>query len=181
MAGYDLPVRAIRQQVSSALDLIVHLSRVRDGSRRVTAISEVLRMEADVITLQDVFTFQQDEITADGKVMGRLAPAGLRPSFLEKFERYGVSLPRASSASRPSPSRQAAGDEDSAGSLALRLPDRVRARALTLPGSAIAGLSVSIDRDVAFPSRSLVVTLGRAPPHVSAASVTEGGGAVPAR
>ena len=92
MAGYDLPVRAIRQQVSSALDLIVHLSRVRDGSRRVTAISEVLRMEADVITLQDVFTFQQDEITADGKVMGRLAPAGLRPSFLEKFERYGVSL-----------------------------------------------------------------------------------------
>jgi pilus assembly protein CpaF len=93
MAGYDLPVRAIRQQVSSALDLVVHLARLRDGSRRVTAISEVLRMEADVITLQDVFVFEQKEITADGKVVGRLAPTGLRPSFLDKFERYGVGLP----------------------------------------------------------------------------------------
>ena len=92
MAGYDLPVRAIRQQVSSALDLIVHLARVRDGSRRVTAISEVLRMESDVITLQDVFTFDQREITSDGKVVGRLAPTGLRPAFLDKFERYGVPL-----------------------------------------------------------------------------------------
>jgi pilus assembly protein CpaF len=93
MAGYDLPVRAIRQQVSSALDLIVHLARVRDGSRRVTAISEVLRMESDVITLQDVFAFQQQEITGEGKVVGRLTSTGLRPSFLDKFERYGVSLP----------------------------------------------------------------------------------------
>ena len=92
MAGYDLPVRAIRQQVSSALDLIVHLSRVRDGSRRVTAISEVLRMEADVITLQDIFTFEQEQITGDGKVIGRLVSSGLRPSFLDKFERYGVEL-----------------------------------------------------------------------------------------
>jgi len=92
MAGYDLPVRAIRQQVSSALDLVVHLSRVRDGSRRVTAISEVLRMESDVITLQDVFTFQQQEITAGGKVVGQLESTGLRPSFLDKFERYGVGL-----------------------------------------------------------------------------------------
>ena len=72
MAGYDLPVRAIRQQISSALDLVVHLSRVGDGSRRVTAISEVLRMESDVITLQDIFTFQQQEITAGGKVVGEL-------------------------------------------------------------------------------------------------------------
>jgi pilus assembly protein CpaF len=92
MAGYDLPVRAIRQQISSALDLVVHLSRVRDGSRRVTAISEVLRMESDVITLQDVFTFQQQEITAGGKVVGQLESTGLRPSFLDKFERDGVAL-----------------------------------------------------------------------------------------
>jgi pilus assembly protein CpaF len=92
MAGYDLPVRAIRQQICSALDLIVHLARVRDGSRRVTAGSEVLRMEADVITLQEIFAFDQREITGDGKVVGRLAPTGLRPTFLDKFERYGVEL-----------------------------------------------------------------------------------------
>jgi pilus assembly protein CpaF len=92
MAGYDLPVRAIRQQICSALDLIVHLARVRDGSRRVTAVSEVLRMEADVITLQEIFAFDQREITGDGKVVGRLAPTGLRPTFLDKFERYGVEL-----------------------------------------------------------------------------------------
>jgi pilus assembly protein CpaF len=90
MAGYDLPVRAIRQQVCSALDLIVHLARLRDGTRRVTVISEVLRMESDVITLQDIFTFDQKEITGDGKVVGQLAATGLRPTFLEKFERYGV-------------------------------------------------------------------------------------------
>jgi pilus assembly protein CpaF len=92
MAGYDLPVRAIRQQVCSALDLIVHLARVRDGSRRVTAICEVLRMESDIITLQDIFEFDQREITGGGKVVGRLAPTGLRPHFLDKFERYGVEL-----------------------------------------------------------------------------------------
>jgi pilus assembly protein CpaF len=92
MAGYDLPVRAIRQQVSSALDLIVHLARVRDGTRRVMAISEVMRMESDVITLQEIFTFKQQQITGDGKVIGRLTATGLRPSFLDKFDRYGVSL-----------------------------------------------------------------------------------------
>jgi len=95
MAGYDLPVRAIRQQVSAALDLIVHLSRVRDGTRRVMAISEVMRMESDVITLQEIFTFKQQQITGDGKVIGRLTATGLRPSFLDKFERYGVSLENA--------------------------------------------------------------------------------------
>jgi pilus assembly protein CpaF len=92
MAGYDLPVRAIRQQVCSALDLIVHLARLRDGSRRVTSISEVLRMESDVITLQEIFKFNQKEITGDGKVVGRLEATGMRPAFLEKFERYGVQL-----------------------------------------------------------------------------------------
>jgi pilus assembly protein CpaF len=92
MAGYDLPVRAIRQQICSALDLIVHIARLRDGSRRVTGISEVMRMEADVITLQEVFVFNQKEISGDGKVVGRLEATGMRPSFLEKFERYGVAL-----------------------------------------------------------------------------------------
>jgi len=92
MAGYDLPVRAIRQQICSALDLVVHLSRVQDGSRRVTAVSEVLRMEGDVVTLQDIFAFEQDTITSGGKVVGQLKSTGIRPTFLDKFERYGVAL-----------------------------------------------------------------------------------------
>jgi pilus assembly protein CpaF len=93
MAGYDLPVVALRQQISSALDLIVHLQRMRDGSRRLTAISEVQRMEGDVITLQDIFRFQLEGITSAGAVVGKLAPTGLRPSFVEKFDQAGESLP----------------------------------------------------------------------------------------
>ena len=73
MAGYDLPVRAIRQQVASALDLIVHLERLEDGSRRVTAITEVQRMESDVITLQDIFEFKVEQVTADRVVIGSCA------------------------------------------------------------------------------------------------------------
>ena len=93
MAGYDLPVRAIRQQVASALDLIVHLERLEDGYRRVTAITEVGRMESDVITLQDIFEFKVDEVTSDRIVVGRLRSTGLRPTFLHKFEKRGITLP----------------------------------------------------------------------------------------
>jgi pilus assembly protein CpaF len=92
MAGYDLPVRAIRQQVASALELIVHLERMSDGSRKVTAITEVQRMESDVITLQDLFAFRLDDVMRDGKVIGSLKPTGLRPSFLHKFEKAGVDV-----------------------------------------------------------------------------------------
>jgi len=93
MAGYDLPLRAIRQQVASALDLIIHLERFEDGSRRVSAITEVQRMESDVITLQEIFTFHIEEVTRDRMVKGQLEPTGLRPNFLYKFEKRGVSLP----------------------------------------------------------------------------------------
>jgi pilus assembly protein CpaF len=93
MAGYDLPVRAIRQQVASALDLIIHLERLHDGSRRVTAITEVQRMESDVITLQDIYEFKVEGVGASGQVRGRLQPTGLRPSFIHKFEKHGLSLP----------------------------------------------------------------------------------------
>jgi pilus assembly protein CpaF len=93
MAGYDLPVKAIRSQVASALDLIVHLERLEDGSRRVTAVTEVLRMESDVITLQDLFTFKVDRITSDRNVVGSLRSSGLRPTFLHKFEKHGIELP----------------------------------------------------------------------------------------
>jgi pilus assembly protein CpaF len=93
MAGFDLPVRAIRQQVSSALDLIVHLERLEDGSRRVTEITEVQRMEADVITLQDIFKFNVDDVKADGTISGALRSTGLRLASIGKFERRGVTLP----------------------------------------------------------------------------------------
>ena len=93
MAGFDLPVRAIRQQAASALDLIVHLERFEDGSRHVTAITEVQRMESDVITLVELFEFHFEEINSDGVVVGKLRPTGLRPTFQRKFEKRGVNLP----------------------------------------------------------------------------------------
>ena len=94
MAGFDLPVRAIRQQVASALDLIVHLERLEDGSRRVTAITEVQRMESDVITMQDLFTFKVESIATDKTIVGELKATGLRPVFLNKFEKHGIELPQ---------------------------------------------------------------------------------------
>jgi len=93
MAGFDLPVKAIRQQVASALDLIVHLERLEDGSRRVTAITEVGRMESDIITLQDIFEFRVEEVTSERVVIGGLCSTGLRPTFVHKFEKRGIQLP----------------------------------------------------------------------------------------
>ena len=93
MAGSDLPMRAVRQQMASALDLIVHLERMEDGSRRVTAITEVQRMESDLVTLQDLFTFSIERVTEERTVVGSLLPTGLRPSFLHKFEKRGVEMP----------------------------------------------------------------------------------------
>jgi pilus assembly protein CpaF len=93
MAGFELPMRAIRQQLCSALDMIVHLERLEDGSRRVTEITEVQRMEADVVTLQDIFKFHVDEVSADGAIRGALRSTGLRLASMHKFERRGVTLP----------------------------------------------------------------------------------------
>jgi pilus assembly protein CpaF len=92
MAGYELPLRAIRSHVSSALDIVVQLERLDDGARRVTAISEVQRMEGDVITLQNLYEFAVDHVDAERKVHGALRPTGLRPSFLQKLRRHGVEL-----------------------------------------------------------------------------------------
>jgi pilus assembly protein CpaF len=93
MAGLELPSRAIRQQTSSALDLIVHLDRMDDGSRRVTHVTEVQRMESDVITLQDLFEFHIDSIAPDRTITGQLRPTGLRPAFMHKFQKHGMELP----------------------------------------------------------------------------------------
>jgi pilus assembly protein CpaF len=92
MAGMDLPVRAIREQVASAVDLIVQQSRMRDGSRKITNITEVQGMEGDVITLQDVFLFDQEGFEG-GRIVGRIKPTGVRPKFMPKIEDAGIRLP----------------------------------------------------------------------------------------
>lgn len=92
MAGMDLPVRAIREQVSSAIDVVVHQERLRDGTRKVVNICEVSGMEGDVITMTDIYQFEQAGYE-NGKVIGRLRPTGLRPRFYEKIEAAGIHLP----------------------------------------------------------------------------------------
>jgi pilus assembly protein CpaF len=92
MAGMDLPVRAIREQVASAVDLIVHQDRMRDGTRKVTRATEVQGMEGDIITMSDIFEYEQTGIEA-GKVIGRIRPTGLRPKFIDKIEDAGIHLP----------------------------------------------------------------------------------------
>jgi pilus assembly protein CpaF len=92
MAGMELPVRAIREQAASAIDVICQQERMRDGTRKVTHITEVSGMEGDVITMTDLFIFEQTGVEA-GKVVGRLRPTGLRPKFIDKIEAAGISLP----------------------------------------------------------------------------------------
>jgi pilus assembly protein CpaF len=93
MAGMDLPVRAIREQICSAIDIIVQQSRIRDGSRKVTHITEVQGMEGDIIVLQDLFVFEQEGFDEDGKVIGSYRSTGIRPKFMKSLEAAGISLP----------------------------------------------------------------------------------------
>lgn len=92
MAGMDLPSRAIREQISSAIDLVCHQERMRDGTRKVVNITEVSGMEGDVITLTDIFVFEQSGIE-NGQIVGRLRPTGLRPKFMHKIDATGIHLP----------------------------------------------------------------------------------------
>ncbi len=92
MAGMELPVRAIREQIASAIQLVVHLERLRDGTRKVTHICDIQGMEGDVITMADIFVFEQTGLE-DGRVIGRLRPTGLRPKFMDKLEQSGIHLP----------------------------------------------------------------------------------------
>jgi len=92
MAGMELPVRAIREQVTSAIDMVIHQERMRDGSRKITNVTEVTGMEGDVITMTDIFIFEQTGFE-NGKVLGRLRPTGLRPKFMEKIEASGIHMP----------------------------------------------------------------------------------------
>jgi len=93
MAGMDLPVKAIREQISSAIDLIVHQNRLRDGSRKITHITEVLGMEGDVVVLQDIFIYEQTGLDTRGKVAGRHRATGIRPRFLQRLTAEGIFIP----------------------------------------------------------------------------------------
>jgi len=93
MAGFDLPVKAIRQQISGAVDVIIQANRLQGGPRRVTAITEVVGMEGDTIVLQDIFRYVQEGVGEDGKAFGHFEGTGVRPTFMSKLEASGVRLP----------------------------------------------------------------------------------------
>ena len=92
MAGMELPHRAIREQIASAVELVVQVERLRDGTRKVVSVSEIQGMEGDIITMSEIFRFEQTSIE-DGRVIGRLRPTGLRPKFMYKIREAGIMLP----------------------------------------------------------------------------------------
>lgn len=94
MAGMDLPVKAIREQIASAVDLVIQQSRLKDGSRRITHLTEVQGMEGETIVLQDIFLFEQSGRDENGRIIGRIKPTGIRPKFMPVFEAHGIELPK---------------------------------------------------------------------------------------
>jgi pilus assembly protein CpaF len=107
MAGYDLPIKAIREQINSALNLIMHLDRMPDGRRIVTSVTELQGMEGDTILLQDIFKYRTTPRVEGGRTTGELVATGLRPKFLDKLAEQGVEVPaksfRAVAPVRPEP------------------------------------------------------------------------------
>jgi len=94
MSGMELPVRAIREQIASAIQMIFHISRMSDGSRKLTSVSEIVGLEGDKITMQEIFRFQQDGLGDEGRVIGRFVPCGTVPTFVEELEKKGIKLSR---------------------------------------------------------------------------------------
>ncbi len=94
MAGVNLPGRAMREQISSAINVLVHIARLSDGSRKVVKVAEITGMEGDVVTMQDIFIFDQTGVRDDGKVLGRMRATGIRPKFVERLEVSGIHLAR---------------------------------------------------------------------------------------
>jgi len=94
MAGVDLPLKAIRKQMASAIDLIVQLNRLRDGSRRITAITEITGIEGETLTLQDIFAFESKGSDADGRIVGEFRATGNRPETLSRLHAAGIPLPK---------------------------------------------------------------------------------------
>jgi pilus assembly protein CpaF len=93
MAGFEMPLKAMRTQISSAVDLIVQSNRLQGGPRKVTHITEILGMEQDTIVMQDIFRWVQDGVDADGRAIGHFISTGIRPSFMDRLEQSGVRLP----------------------------------------------------------------------------------------
>ena len=94
MTGMRLSDRAMRQQVAAAINLVVQVARLSDGSRRVTSISEITGMEGETITMQEIFMYERTGVDKDGKVIGRFKPTGIRPRFAERLKSCGMQLPR---------------------------------------------------------------------------------------
>jgi pilus assembly protein CpaF len=90
MAGFDLPVRAIREQIASAVDLIIQIARLRDGSRKIISVSEIVGMEGEVVTMQEIIKYQQHGVDLDNKVAGEFQYTGVQPHCLQRFDEYGI-------------------------------------------------------------------------------------------
>jgi pilus assembly protein CpaF len=94
MTGMRLSDRAMRQQIASAINMVVQVARMSDGTRRVTSISEITGMEGEAITMQEIFLYERTGIDREGKVIGRFRATGIRPRFSERLKAYGMQLPR---------------------------------------------------------------------------------------
>ena len=92
MSGVEIPAKAIRQQVSSAIDVVVQVSRLSDGRRKIISVSEIVGMEGDTITMQEIFVFEKTGVSADGSVIGKFLPTGIRPKFADKLKIAGIEL-----------------------------------------------------------------------------------------
>lgn len=93
MAGFELPVKVIREQIANGIDLIVQQARMKDGSRKVTHITEVLGMEGEIIILQDIFVFRENRINSDSTIEGTFGSCGIRPKLAERLEQNGIDVP----------------------------------------------------------------------------------------
>src|SRR5678809_1167924 len=94
MTGMRLSDRAMRQQIASAINAVIQVARLSDGTRRITSISEITGMEGETITMQDVFVYERRGVDQNGRVIGRFRPTGVRPRFAERLKIYGMQLPR---------------------------------------------------------------------------------------
>jgi pilus assembly protein CpaF len=92
MAGFDLPAKAIREQISSALNVIIQVARLSDGSRKIVKVSEISGMEGDILVMQDIFLYEKQGLTDDGGVKGQFRPTGVRPKFLDVIHTAGIHL-----------------------------------------------------------------------------------------
>jgi pilus assembly protein CpaF len=93
MTGLDIPQRAVRNQIASAMDVVIQLERLSDGKRRLTSLQEITGMEGDVVTMQEIFTFERRGVDKEGNVLGELVPTGIRPHFAKRLQLAGIQLP----------------------------------------------------------------------------------------